>query len=249
MKKSIICFLLPIFVFSDSSKIRAIKVKGYFPSHKDFPSFDIKNQHSSIWEKSRYLKLKNSKKFIRETNTPIKKRYVKTKTYQKSNGVIISREDRNRKRQYLISINKARSVARHCGKYGLFHATTPLEWSEKLYKSANGHSIDMALHSNFSHEGSGAKSDEAGRYKGVRSTPSLRASYYRYRGGIVGENIALGYGRENSSIESAIRSWLSSDSHCANLMSPQYRNMGMSLVENKISKTKSRFYWSQELGT
>ena len=247
MKKSIICFLLPIIVLSDSSKIRAIKVKGYFPSHKDFPSFDIKSQHKSIWEKSRYLKAKNTKKFIRETNAPERRKFRK-KVY-KSRGTIISREDRNRKQQYLASINRARSVPHHCGKYGLFHATTPLQWSEKLYKSANGHSIDMAMHKNFSHDGSGAKSDEAGTYKGVRSTPSLRASYYRYRGGIVGENIALGYGRENSSIESAIKSWLSSDSHCANLMSPQYRNMGMSLVENRISKTKSRYYWSQELGT
>jgi len=249
MKKSILCFLLPIIVLSDSSKIRAIKVKGYFPSHKDFPSFDIKSQHKSIWEKSRYLKAQNTKKFIRETNAPKERRLQRKVVYKKSKGVIFSREDRRRKEQYLASINRARSKPHYCGKYGLFHATTPLQWSEKLYKSANGHSIDMAIHNNFSHEGSGDKSDEAGAYKGIRSTPSLRASYYRYRGGIVGENIALGYGRENSSIESAIRSWLSSDSHCANLMSPQYRNMGMSLVENKISKTKSRYYWSQELGT
>jgi uncharacterized protein YkwD len=247
MKKSIICVLLPIIVLSDSSKSRAIKVKGYFPSHKDFPSFDINSQHNSIWEKSRYLKVKNTKKFIRETHS-IDKRKVR-KQLSSYKGSIISREDRNRKQQYLASINRARSIPHYCGKYGLFHATTPLQWSDKLYKSANGHSIDMAIHRNFSHEGSGDKSDEAGRHKGVRSTPSLRASYYRYRGGIVGENIALGYGKENSSIESAIKSWLSSDSHCANLMSPQYRNMGMSLVENRISKTKSRYYWSQELGT
>ena len=88
-----------------------------------------------------------------------------------------------------------------------------------------------------------------GYSKGVKSTPSIRAFYNRYRGGIVGENIAVGKGIENSSIRAAIKSWLGSDSHCANLMSPRYKILGMSLVKNKKKGFKNRYYWSQEFGT
>jgi len=244
MKRIIIYWILPIMVLSDSSRIEGVQVKGYFPSYEDFPTFDIKSQHRSIWDKSRHTTIKNKKKFRRRTNGISRKKIVQKK------GFIIVNDDRNRKKEYLKYINKVRSKPQYCGKYGLFNATTPVQWSDRLYQSAKEHSLDMAINQSFSHKGSGRNSDISGmRYGSTNSTPSTRASYHRYRGGIVGENIALGYGKENSSIRSAIRSWLHSDSHCANLMSPQYRNMGMSLVENKISKTKSYFYWSQELGT
>ncbi len=243
MKKIIIYYILSLILLADSSRIEGVQVKGYFPSYDDFPAFDIKNKHRTIWDKSRHIGIKEKKKFLRETNS------ISRKKISKNRGFVIISEDRKRKKMYLKYINKIRSKSQYCGKYGLFHATTPVKWSDRLYESAKEHSLDMAINQSFSHKGSGKNSDRSGISQGTNSTPSTRASYHRYRGGIVGENIALGYGKDNSSIQSAIRSWLNSDSHCANLMSPQYRNMGMSLVENKISKNKSHFYWSQELGT
>ncbi len=221
-------FIFSITVLSDSLVHNAVQVKGYFPTHKDFPSNMTGYQHQSKWQKSN--RRRENRRFGKNKPT-------------------IELKDKYRKDKYLSMINQVRSVSRNCGKYGIFHATTPLEWSDSLYQSAKGHSIDMATHSNFSHEGSGGRTDKAGRYRGIKSTPSVRASYHRYRGGIVGENIALGYGKANSSIQSAIRSWLGSDSHCANMMSPQYRNVGMSLVEYKTPSSKNRYYWSQEFGT
>jgi len=245
MKKVIIYYLLSHILMADASRIEGVQVKGYFPSYEDFPTFDIKSQHRSIWDKSKHLSIKNKKRFLRET----RRTGISRKKISKKRSFIIISEDRNRKKIYLKYINKVRSKPQYCGKYGLFHATTPVKWSDRLYESAKEHSLDMAINQSFSHKGTGRDSDKSGKTQGINSTPSTRAYYHRYRGGIVGENIALGYGKENSSIQSAIRSWLNSDSHCANLMSPQYRNMGMSLVENKISKNKSNFYWSQELGT
>jgi len=221
--------LFSVSALSDSFVPDAVQVKGYFPTHKDFPQNIIGYQHQSKWQKSD--RLQERKKISNKRNS-----FIKLK-------------DKYRKQEYLDMINRVRSVSQNCGKYGIFHPTTPLEWSDSLYQSAKNHSIDMATHNNFSHEGSGSRTDRAGRYKGIKSTPSIRASYHRYRGGIVGENIAIGYGKENSSLESAIRSWLSSDSHCANMMSPQYRNLGMSLVEHKMPNNKNRYYWSQEFGT
>jgi len=224
-------FIFSVVVLSDSLVGDTVKVKGYFPTHKDFPPNIIGYQHQSQWQKN----------IIKESS--------RERSYARGSKPAIKLKDKYRKQAYLDSINRVRSVSQNCGKYGIFHATTPLEWCDSLYQSAKSHSIDMATHNNFSHEGSGSRTDRAGRYRGIKSTPSVRASYHRYRGGIVGENIALGYGKENSSIESAIRSWLGSDSHCANMMSPQYRNVGMSLVEYKAPNNKNRYYWSQEFGT
>ena len=219
-------FFITIFIFSVialANDLDTVRVKGYFPTHKDFPSNIMGYQHRTKWKKP--------------------KRSYRTRKAS------INLRDTYQKQKYLNSINRVRASPQNCGKYGIFKATTPLEWCDSLYKSAKGHSIDMATHSNFSHNGSGRRTDRAGRYRGIKSTPSIRASFHRYKGSIVGENIALGYGKGNSSIQSAIRSWLGSDTHCANMMSPQYKNMGMSLVEYKTANNQSRYYWSQEFGT
>jgi len=235
--------LLPTLLLSEVSQCQTVQVKGYFPTHKDFPSNSIALQHNSYWERAK-LDLRAS---YTEDEKKIKQSRRNSK--QARTRVSINLEDKYRKQRYLKMINKIRASRQYCGKYGSFGPVSSLRWSEKLYKSAKGHSIDMATHNNFSHEGTGKKTDIAGNYRGVRSTPSIRALHYHYRGGIVGENIALGYGKENSSLEAAIRSWLSSDSHCANLMSPRYKRVGMSQVKNKKSGSNSRYYWSQELGT
>jgi uncharacterized protein YkwD len=235
--------IIPTMLLAEVSRCQTVQVKGYFPTHKDFPSNSFSQQHSTVWERSR-LDLRAS---YEEDSNRIKNKNVNTKRARAR--VSMSAENKYRKQKYLKMINRVRSQRQYCGRYGSFGPAAPLRWSEKLYKSAKGHSVDMATHNNFSHEGTGTETDVAGSYRGVRSTPSIRALHYRYRGGIVGENIALGYGQENSSIEAAIRSWLSSDSHCANLMSPRYKRVGMSRVKNKKPGQDSRYYWSQEFGT
>jgi uncharacterized protein YkwD len=128
---------------------------------------------------------------------------------------------------YLQAINTARSRARSCGTQS-FAAAAPLAWSTKLEAAARAHSTDMRDRNYFDHE----------NVQGPTLAQRLATAGYAYRG--YGENIAAGY----ATLDAVMAGWLQSPGHCANIMSPNFTEVGMALVQGGSYRT----YWTMDLG-
>ena len=59
-----------------------------------------------------------------------------------------------------------------------------------------------------------------------------------------GENIASG----QRTVEEAMASWLDSPGHCANIMNPDFREMGAAYAINPQNQNRTA-YWTQEFGS
>jgi len=147
--------------------------------------------------------------------------------------------------RYLNAINNARAESQDCGEKGKFEATSPLKWNQKIYNSSYEHSYDLAHSKAFSHDGSGTESDWTGDALGKKSILSERIEAYAYNWSFIGENI--GAGTLIDTPEKMVKGWLDSDNHCANLMSPDFEDVGMAMVKN--SDGKYTYYWTQDFGT
>ncbi|MEO6363219.1 MAG: CAP domain-containing protein, partial [Caldimonas sp.] len=112
-------------------------------------------------------------------------------------------------RAVLGLVNEARLKPRTCGSRR-FQAAASLAWNDALAAASLAHSRDMAEHDYFDH------ADRAGR--GI----DHRATVHGYRWHAVGENIAAGVG----SAQQAVAGWLASPGHCANIMAPDFTEMG-----------------------
>lgn len=132
-------------------------------------------------------------------------------------------------RRVLELINEARAQARTCGDKA-FGATGPLKANAVLDNAAMVHAQDMARHSYFSHTGRDG------------SAPADRATRVGYRWRNVGENIAMG----QLTAEQVVQGWIKSPGHCANLMSPDYTEMGIAYSVNMASE--GGIYWAQAFG-
>lgn len=127
-------------------------------------------------------------------------------------------------------VNEARAERRRCG-WKRFDAVPPLASSDALNRAALTHARDMADRQELSHAG------------GDGSTPGDRAMRAGFAWRAVGENIASG----QSSAEQVVADWLNSAHHCANLMDPDYSEMGVGFAV--ASKGEARIYWSQVFAT
>ena len=145
---------------------------------------------------------------------------------------------------YLNAINQARSVQQDCGTEGVFSATTPLTWNDKLYYASYEHSRDLALTNTFSHRGSGEISDWTGSSLKKQSEPRERIEYYNYNWHKIAENLVAYTNVDTAKL--AVKKWLDSDHHCANLMNPSYEEVGMAMFYDSTSKYK--YYWTQNFG-
>jgi len=149
------------------------------------------------------------------------------------------------KQKYLDAINQARSQTQDCGSKGIKSPAPALKWNDKLYDAAYIHSNDLAETDTFSHTGSGTQSDLAAQklHPNVGSTVKERIEYTGYVWSRYGENIAAGYG----TLASVMTGWLNSPGHCANIMNPNFKEVGMALV----TKDGSYYYdyWTQDFGT
>lgn len=125
----------------------------------------------------------------------------------------------------LARINEARAQARQCGNQS-FPAAPPLAWHGLIYQAALTHSEDMARHNFFSHTGSDG------------SDPGIRLNTAGYAWRSHGENIGAGY----ASVESAVRGWLNSPGHCANIMNAALSEMGLACATSTLSQYGS--YWT-----
>ena len=128
----------------------------------------------------------------------------------------------------LRQINAARAVARSCGGTAM-PAAAPLAWNDRLFSAAARHSSDMAVNNYFSHTGLDGRS------------AAQRVAAESYAWSWVGENIAAG----QSSVSVVVGGWLVSPVHCANIMRAEYRDVGVSCVQQSGS-TYGR-YWTMTL--
>ncbi len=128
-------------------------------------------------------------------------------------------------------INQARATPRRCGTES-FSAAPPVRWNDLLAESSQRHSDDMARNNFFDH---------VSPRDGSHSWDRVERAGYKYR--TTGENIAAGY----PSAEAAVEGWIKSPGHCANLMNPEFTDMGAALAVNRSSKME--LYWTQEFGT
>jgi uncharacterized protein YkwD len=146
--------------------------------------------------------------------------------------------------EYLKLINKARGQEQSCGEYGIYPAVAALKWSTELYNASAEHSKDMAEQNFHKHIGSGKETDITASklHPGKGSTFDERIKSNNYNLTTGAENIAAGY----SSTEEVIKGWIKSDGHCANLMNPNYEDVGMALY--KKDGTDYKYYWTQNFG-
>lgn len=133
--------------------------------------------------------------------------------------------------ELLQRINALRAAGANCGTSGSFPATTALTWHAKLAAAAAGHSADMAAKNYFEHDSADG------------TTMSARVTAAGYAWTRVAENIAAGY----PTVDSVMTGWTNSAGHCANLMNPNLREVGVACVPGTSSSTYPN-YWTMDLG-
>lgn len=107
----------------------------------------------------------------------------------------------------------------------------PLAWEPRLASSAQAQAADLALRDLLSHV------DARQRGFGAR----LRSAGYAAAG--AGENLAAG----QSDFDDTLQAWLASPSHCANLMQPEFRDVGLACMQRRGSRYER--FWVAHLGT
>ena len=80
------------------------------------------------------------------------------------------------------------------------------------------------------------------RPKGPTLVNRINSAGYRWRS--VGENIAGG----QPDIDTVIRGWLESDPHCANLLNPAFREVGLACARGSAAN-RYRTYWTLDFGS
>lgn len=133
-------------------------------------------------------------------------------------------------RTVLQLTNEARSHARHCGGKP-FGPAPPLTLDATLTRVALTYARDMATYGYMDHAGRDG------------STPQARITRSGYRWSEVGENLARGI----MTPEEVAAGWLHSPEHCANLMNPQFLQMGVAFAVNPHDE--AGIYWAMEFGT
>lgn len=107
-------------------------------------------------------------------------------------------------------VNEARAAGRSCGSAGWFAAADPLALEPRLNAAAQWYSDDMHANGAWGHVGSDG------------STLRVRVDRTGYPWRALGENIAKGY----TTPEHVMVAWLGSPGHCANIMRPQFTELG-----------------------
>jgi uncharacterized protein YkwD len=133
-------------------------------------------------------------------------------------------------RRALALINQARARARRCGSTP-FEPAPALVLNASLEHVAQQYARDMATYGYMAHTGRDG------------SSPAQRITRSGYRWRAVGENLASGI----MTPEDAVAGWLHSTEHCANLMDPAFRQMGLAYAVNP--RSDAGVYWALEFGT
>lgn len=135
-----------------------------------------------------------------------------------------------REHEVLKLVNEVRAKGAVCGKRGGFGPAPALKADARLRCAALAHSQDMVDRRFFDH------------VNPDNEDPLDRIKKTGYSGHLVGENIAAG----RSSASDVMADWMKSDGHCANIMKPEYTELGVGYVHGP--GTKFRHYWTQNFG-
>ena len=130
-------------------------------------------------------------------------------------------------KEFLRRINLIRAEGCKCGN--TYMPPVPaLTWNTNLQLSALGHAQDMARNKYFSHVSK----------NGAKIKERITAAGYTYEGFqsfTIGENIAF----NQRTIREVMEGWLNSPSHCKNIMSPSFQEVGIAM---------QNYYWVQDFG-
>ncbi len=121
-------------------------------------------------------------------------------------------------------LNERRAEGADCGSEGTFGSAGPLTSNDVLQCAARNHSMNMALSGFFDH------TDPDGRGAGDR------IDLAGYLWSAFGENIAWG----QPSPERVVDGWMGSSGHCANIMNPDFTEVGVGYY--------SGHYWTLSFG-
>ncbi len=125
----------------------------------------------------------------------------------------------NFEQRFIDEVNKVRARPRKCGSK-TFSAAPKLVVNKKLTLASYNHSLDMSKNQFLEHTSSNGDS-LVSRMRDVN-----------YIWSAVGENLA----HNQKTIQQVIQDWLSSPGHCSNLMSADYSQAGIAVVD---------WYWTQ----
>lgn len=140
--------------------------------------------------------------------------------------------DENIRQEMLDAVNEARAGGRDCGdEEGYFDAAGPLTWNSTLEQAACLHARDMADNNYFSHDS----------LDGTEFYERIEELGYRYS--FVGENLAAG----QLTVSEAMAGLLDSPGHCANIMNPDFTELGSAVKKNEDADYY--IYWAQEFGS
>ena len=128
-------------------------------------------------------------------------------------------------------VNSKRASGAICGGKPM-PVVPPLKLNQLLTNAARNHSLDMAVKNYFSHVSLDGRTF-------VNRISS--AGYTSYRA--LGENIAAGY----NTASSVMNGWMTSPGHCNNIMSPNYKEIGIGYAFDSTSTYDH--YWTQDFGT
>lgn len=126
----------------------------------------------------------------------------------------------NTGREHLLSlVNALRKQGCKCGNQ-YFRPVPALSWNEQLEKAALRHSEDMEKNNYFSHTSK----------RGKNTADRIEREGYEWSA--YGENIFSSEGFEPTE-EFVIENWRKSPPHCKNMMSPDFREMGIGKYKGK----------------
>jgi uncharacterized protein YkwD len=124
-------------------------------------------------------------------------------------------------------VNAERARGGSCGANGEFPPSSPLTVNASLHCAARVHSKDMADRDFFDHVNPDG------------FDPFDRMQEAGYGGfSVQGENIAAG----TTSAQATMDGWMASDGHCANILNPAYREIGVGAYEGGGQFVH---YWTQ----
>lgn len=124
--------------------------------------------------------------------------------------------------ELLTLVNQLRKKGCRCGRKKM-RPVAPLKWNNQLATAALAHAKDMKKNKFFQHRGSD------------KSQVSNRVEKAGYEWQAVAENIFWG----DAELQEVFQAWKDSPSHCKNLMSGEYAEMGAA---------RAGIYWVQDFG-
>lgn len=125
-------------------------------------------------------------------------------------------------------VNEKRAAGAVCGGVTLA-PTSPVRIDQTLVCVARAHSRDMANAGYFDHTS----------LDGATPFDRLARAGYDFRA--AAENVAMG----QPDPERVVESWMESDGHCRNILSPMFEDMGVGVALDR----KSRMVWTQVFAT